>query len=141
MAKDVSNAINAILKSRDSKDEKKRKEEEAEQEKENKLNNDAWIKLQKFAREEQLQAFGTELKSMRPGELRRIGLDLFAVQDQLKQQYKEQLETGNLEGATETEKELDDTKSRLEMIADVLKSAMDIEGLGTYGGQIMGGEG
>lgn len=140
-AKDVSNAIDAILKSRDSEDEKKRKEEDAEQEKENKLNSDAWVRLQKFTREEQLQSFGTELKSMRPGELRRIGMDLFAVQDQLKHQYKEQLETGNIEGATETEKELEDTKSRLEMIADVLKSTMDIEGLGTYGGQLLGDEG
>lgn len=141
MAKDVSNAINAILKSRMSEEEKERKREQAEQEKENKLNDDAWVRLQKFTREEQLQSFGTELKSMRPGEMRQIGLDLFALQDQLKQQYKKQLEAGDLGGADETEKELEDTKSRLEMIADVLKSTMEIEGLGTYGGQVMGGEG
>ena len=96
--------------------EKLLREEQKIQDQENKDNEMAFEKLQKFTRSENLDRFQKELGSMKPADLRRTGLDLLKLQEQLKQKYKDQLEDADLKGAENTYNELEDTQSRLGMI-------------------------
>lgn len=121
--------------------ERKVKEEQHEQELENRENEKAFKMLQDFTRSENLDRFQKELGQMKPGEIRKTGLDLLELQEQLKQEYAKQLEAGDLGGATNTYNELTDTKARLGMIQDLLNQSSVIQGIAQFGGQVLGGEG
>ena len=53
----------------------------------NKDNETAYEKLQKFTRGESLEIFQKQLGLMKPGDIRRTGLDLLKQQEQLKREY------------------------------------------------------
>lgn len=78
---------------------------------------------------------------MKPGDLRRTGLDLLEQQEQLKHDYVDQLKNGDLKAAEKVKNDLDENKSRLGMIEDLLNQALKIQGIAQYGGQLLGDEG
>lgn len=96
------------------------KDEAQRQEQENKQNEALFEPLQKFMREEALETFRESLGGMKPGEARDVGKDLILLQKQLKERYKEQLESGDMAGADQTGKELEDAKTKLGMVEQAL---------------------
>lgn len=93
------------------------------QDKVNKEKETAREKLDKFLRGEKLETFQKQLGLMKPGDLRKTGLDLLEKQEQLKKEYVEQLDAGDLKEAEKKKKELEDTQSQLGMIKDLLSEA------------------
>ena len=63
------------------------REAQKTQDLENKDNETAWDKLQKFTRGESLEIFQKQLGLMKPGDIRRTGLDLLEQQEKLKREY------------------------------------------------------